>query len=217
MDSLKRLCTGTAFILLLLSALPATSQAAEKKAPPWYDIEIVLFSMPDRSSSEQWPVDPGKPGTEGTVTLASFKQLPPRDWRLAAEDNALNRSKGRYRTLAHLAWRQPVRSRKRAKPIYVRSKKTLADGFPALEGSIRISVGRYLHVDLDLLLRDRMQTASVDTADFQAYRFIAHRRMRSGETHYIDHPRIGALVRIEKAPQADTPLEDDPVDTVNGE
>lgn len=217
MDSLNWPCSSAAIILLLLSVLPASSQAALKKTPPWYDVEIVLFSVADRGSSEQWPIDPGKPEAEGTVTISSFKQLPSSDWKLAAEDAALNRSKGRYRTLAHLAWRQPVLSRMRAKPIYIRSQKILADGFPALEGSIRISVGRYLHVNLDLLLRDRIQTASIDTADFQAYRFIAHRRMRSGETHYIDHPRIGALVRIEKAPQADTPMQEDPADPVNGE
>ncbi len=202
MDSLNRLCTGTAILLLLL--LPAALPAAESKAAPWYDIEIVLFSIADRGSSEQWPVDPGTPDSEGTIGISSFQQLPPRDWKLSAEDGALRRSKGRYRPLAHLAWRQPVLSRSRAKPLYIRSQKTLADGYPVLEGRIRVSVGRYLHLDLDLLLRERLRQAD-DTADFQAFRFVASRRMRSGETHYIDHPRIGALVRIEKTPQEALP------------
>jgi len=198
MDSLNRLCTGTAILLLLL--LPATLPAAQKKAAPWYDIEIVLFSIADRGSSEQWPLDPGAPDTGDTVGISSFQQLPPRDWKLSAEDRALSRSRGRYRSLMHLAWRQPVLGRTRAKPIYIRSRKTLADGYPVLEGRIRVSVGRYLHLDLDLLLRDRIREAD-GMADFQAFRFVSSRRMRSGETHYIDHPRIGALVRIEKTPR----------------
>lgn len=79
---------------------------------------------------------------------------------------------------------------------------------PDLEGTIRISVKRYLHVELDLLrhitslpsfvpyeqsfnsaLTEQSQTDS-------SYRMQAHRRMRSNELHYIDHPLMGVLIKI---------------------
>ncbi|MDZ7825601.1 MAG: CsiV family protein [Gammaproteobacteria bacterium] len=42
-------------------------------------------------------------------------------------------------------------------------------------------------------------------------RIVHERRMRSGETHYLDHPRIAALIRIERFLLAEPLDEDGPV------
>ena len=57
-------------------------------------------------------------------------------------------------------------------------------------GTVTVSRGRYLHVDLDLVYQD----------DSGRFRFTSHRRMRSNEIHYMDHPMFGVLILI-------TPLE----------
>ncbi len=92
---------------------------------------------------------------------------------------------------------------------------------PSLEGTIRISVGRYLHVELDLLRR--IKTAephaieyappladdyTAQTRPYKTYRMQAHRRMRSGELHYIDHPLMGVLIKITpyEPPPAEAPV-----------
>ena len=79
---------------------------------------------------------------------------------------------------------------------------------PGLEGTIRISVSRYLHVELDLLRRIRSATPypsyeqsfegglTEQAQPYHRYRMQAHRRMRSGELHYIDHPLMGVLIKI---------------------
>ncbi len=80
---------------------------------------------------------------------------------------------------------------------------------PSLEGTIRISVGRYLHVELDLLRRIKTTEPyaieygapfaddyAVQSRPYKIYRMQAHRRMRSGELHYIDHPLMGVLIKI---------------------
>lgn len=36
-----------------------------------------------------------------------------------------------------------------------------------------------------------------------SYPFVQHRRMRSGELHYLDHPVLGLLIRVDRAEEAD--------------
>lgn len=70
---------------------------------------------------------------------------------------------------------------------------------PQLEGTLSVSVGRYLHVWTDLVFR-RQEEAPVLNADgstqaqLRSYRFIDHRRMRSKEIHYIDNPAFGIII-----------------------
>ena len=37
----------------------------------------------------------------------------------------------------------------------------------------------------------------------KSYRMEQKRRMRSGETHYLDHPLMGMIIQVRKAPQSD--------------
>lgn len=41
-----------------------------------------------------------------------------------------------------------------------------------------------------------------------SYPFVQHRRMRSGELHYLDHPVIGMLIRVDRAPEPEEETED---------
>ncbi len=76
-----------------------------------------------------------------------------------------------------------------------------------LEGSITVSVKRYLHFDVDLFYTGD-EAAEKDQNIFnifdvfrtedtpRVYRMKQARRMRSGETHYFDHPKFGMIVLI---------------------
>ncbi len=69
-----------------------------------------------------------------------------------------------------------------------------------LDGLIRISRGRYLHVWLDMRYTrigkyaENPATPEIDKAFF--YRNVQHRRVRRKELHFIDHPAFGMLIRI---------------------
>ena len=77
-----------------------------------------------------------------------------------------------------------------------------------LAGTIRVVITRYLHVYTDLVYRlprtnpiaheDALQREHV----LVDYAVNSHRRMRSRELHYIDHPLVGILVEA-------TPIEED--------
>jgi hypothetical protein len=84
---------------------------------------------------------------------------------------------------------------------------------PKLEGHVAVTVGRYLHLAATLwyhadnlglapvplpisILANRAQPPSQVDARLH---MVLHesRRMRSGDLHYLDHPKFGVIVRID--------------------
>ena len=72
-----------------------------------------------------------------------------------------------------------------------------------LDGKIKVVLARYLHIYFDLIyqrnltpndgvLQHRENTPGYQ--DIRQYPIQLHRRMRSKEIHYIDHPLVGMLV-----------------------
>ena len=157
---------------------------------------------------------------------------------------------GRYQTLFHQTWVQPVANQAKALPIILdRSGDT--GQWSRLQGSITLYLSRYLHLETNLWLNtpgeylpgewrmpapplgppsliieelpepeniaqqwataDEQATAlpetGVDITESEAdmgpvypYRHAIllqqKRRMRSTEVHYIDHPRLGVVVKV---------------------
>lgn len=119
---------------------------------------------------------------------------------------AINRQ-SHLRPLFHQKWRQAVPPRKAPSPVRI----DLPAEAPRLRGTIALTVARYLHMDLALWYETPGlgQTprilgpdgASQMIAPTQAYIHISdHRRMRSQELHYIDHPKVGILVYVDPLP-----------------
>lgn len=178
---------------LLIGVLTWLLLAASAQADPWYTVELVLFSRdtsPD-ASGEIWPQPSGNLDWQ-SAQVENYALTSP--GRLTATKQALNR-RG-MTTIVHTAWQQPVASAKSARPFYLRSDREISAGTPLLEGLVKVSVNRFLHVDLDLLLRGAPASADRQPGGFQTFRFNEHRRMRSGELHYIDHPLMGMLIQI---------------------
>jgi hypothetical protein len=210
------------WLLLLICATLPVGPAQAESGDPWYEIELIVFARNDSDSgqTESWPREPGTPNwsnahtiqpelppmAEGVVTTPSSITLVPKaGYRLNGAVRELERTAGRLEPLLHLAWRQPVQNRDTAGWLYIESPfhVTGSTGFALpkrLEGAIRIGLSRYLHIDLDLLLRNQApasaNTYAIATSPYRSYRMQDHRRMRSGELHYIDHPLMGVLVEI---------------------
>lgn len=113
---------------------------------------------------------------------------------------ALARDPG-YRVLRHVGWRQPgfgvddapaVHLLALAPPVEAPAAAPSAPQAPPaatpgrVEGFVALRVGRYLHLDVELLLR-RPGVAAV---------LSEHRRVRLGELHYFDHPLYGLLAAV---------------------
>lgn len=189
-------------LLLLLTTFNLQAEQATPAAKDMYDIELVLFEQADGYSYEKWPDDPGVPDRMlASVDLSSSLAgksitflnrddlvLGPMAYTLRTKDAVVH---------AHLGLRIDVPARGTEQWYWI--------GKGALQGLIKITKGRYLHVDTDLLL-SRPQ-------DSHPYRIKMHRRMRSNELHYMDHPMAGIIVTA-KRHEAETIIEEVPAESL---
>lgn len=180
---------------------------------PQYIIEMVVFQYlnPDQgggmsaSRRDELPADQqfDQPGSDPDLF-----PLPPSDFQLSAEANTLGRST-KYRLLLHRAWRQPLLDRERARPVSIDYP---SESTSMLDGTVKVALGRYLHLTVDLVFRSNAALLAPVENDVyvepnaalrasvwraaQEFRLSETRRMRSGELHYIDHPQFGVLALI---------------------
>ena len=80
-----------------------------------------------------------------------------------------------------------------------------------LDGTIKIVLRRYLHIYTDLIFRKPVTTEyeqsdgqTVQVTSLTNFRVRLHRRMRSRELHYLDHPLLGILVQITPIEKSET-------------
>ncbi|GAA0784821.1 peptidoglycan binding protein CsiV [Marinobacterium sediminicola] len=203
--------------LAALTSLPATAFAADL-----FKVEVVVFSHENPNSVEQeyWPQLPPLdlsaslfPQPWDGYPLSSFEELPQNDLVLGGQAAALSRS-GNYKLLYHRGWLQPVGGKSSARSIRI---KVDFDDLQ-LDGNIRVYKNRFLHAQPTLELtaspmlnQEQPDVSGSNVGDSgiktltpvgepldltQRWRMEQSRRMRSNETHYIDHPRFGVLLRI---------------------
>jgi hypothetical protein len=236
-------------------------EAGESQLDPQHTLE--LLGPEQRIPSRAFSLDRTAPDIAAELPI----EIPEPDYRVPAayvlldaaerefnsEGARIRRSKG-MRLLFHQAWRQPVHNRDQASDIQIDSEG-MTD-FPVLQGSIKLYVSRYLHLETNLWLNDSRtdlpekwampapplptepgpeiidyqfrialpeqsyfdvpsiqldDLASVSPEPFDEEEFLSQRfyvpfnhalllqqkrRMRSGELHYIDHPRLGVMIKL---------------------
>ncbi|NHO68053.1 hypothetical protein G8770_21100 [Aestuariicella hydrocarbonica] len=196
------------------------------------------------------------------LTTDAFYMLPKEERLLSKQAQELAWSKS-YNLLYHEAWRQPVESQDLAPSVLIAAGEAYGDHHQ-IEGSLSVSVSRYLHVRSNLWIADfvpndnqqlefsplparpkppalppqspnsvasteepevtvinateRLNPSASPDTDEVAETFHTDsiatietppaylpqniavlkqkRRMRSGEIHYIDHPRLGMLILV---------------------
>jgi len=216
---MKKLTTLIAIVCLFTAA--AHAETAQ------YDFELIIFEdVSNRyASSEQWEhvlLDPA----EELITVADMPSEKS-DNQEAGADTSITPIKSigldryasklkankRYKVLVHKAWRQAGLADEEAINIPIDSRPvnnlsgTVTDrgtgpqsmDANSIHGSIRIVLGRYLHLYTDLIYQQPDQATGPnlygqDSARFKMYPINFHRRMRSKELHYLDHPMVGILV-----------------------
>jgi len=211
----------TLFVLITsVLVAPAVFAEADKQARQ-FDIELLIFqNLVKNDAGEVWPVDfsdwfEEPVDSEQPDILTAVAWLPRSQLRLTAERNAMARS-APYRPLVHLAWRQVVPGRQSAKPVALPGASNNPDR-AYVDGLVRVTVERYLHLDLDLRLHLPAGAEPAASAEYGVpeIRLRQQRRMRSKELHYFDHPRFGVIALItpyepvEVAPETETGMPTD--------
>lgn len=92
--------------------------------------------------------------------------------------------------LFNAQWVQPVYEEKYSLPLYFESSLN-SQNQSQLKGLLHLHVSRYLHskIELQYLPKDANSHSEIIS-------LTQKRRMRSKEVHYLDHPLVGALIRI---------------------
>lgn len=141
----------------------------------------------------------------------SFKNIKPEI--LNKEYKRINNSK-EYNVLFYGSWRQTGLDEKKAFDIDIEeltnTHKTTSEN--TLNGSFKLILARYLHIysDMEYMRKPDEITAQKTDSDNEltepvteitalentGYPINMHRRMRSKELHYIDHPMVGILIQI---------------------
>jgi len=140
---------------------------------------------------------------EQTLLATSYRWLDPRELALGTEARRLARADG-YRVLHHGAWVLPVPPRESPEPMLLQVGERQGDVW-TVEGTLAITLARYLHVQARLWhtgsTDDRLRSVDalgVMSAEPDRYfELDEQRRLRTGELHYLDHPRFGVLIRID--------------------
>ncbi len=125
---------------------------------------------------------------ERNLRATSYRWLPAGVLVMTAQARRLNAT-GTHHVLMHGAFELPVPPRNAPLPLLVQAGHRHA-GQWTIEGTLAVTIGRYLHLHARLWQQSAEQPGAYYTLD-------EHRRMRSGELHYLDHPVFGLLVRID--------------------
>jgi hypothetical protein len=185
------------FLSIFLMMAPVTALHAAPAATNMYEIEVVVFEnrLSDLEGGELWARNPGKPVNAGKDESISTGEKPPADSSLSVATGALEKS-GRHHVLAHLRWRQSAEAKSVSKPVKI------SNATGGLDGSLRFYLSRFLIVEMNLALRETQGggiSGVTSENNTVVYRLNEPRRIKVSETHYFDHPKFGALVRVSPA------------------
>ena len=221
----KRITTSLSLLLFQFLAIN-NAHAEEGIIPKLieYDVDVIIFEDAHARyiNSEYWhenpdlkiPVTETEAGTESSekynndkMKTGNFKTIKPAI--LGQEYKRINNS-SEYNVLFYGSWRQTGLDENKAFDIDIEELKNIhkTTSKNTITGHFKLELARYLHIYADLeYLRNQKEaeteqqaadTTQVDNSTLEQapYPINIHRRMRSKELHYIDHPLVGMLIQI---------------------
>lgn len=114
-----------------------------------------------------------------------------------------------HEPLVRIAWIQTDPPAERGVAIRLRHGKPLvgmtatgSSEFYPVDGWVALLAGRYLHLDASFVV-----TQAAEDGELRSFRLRERRRLRREEIHHLDSPRLGLIVRAQRA---DAPLKTAP-------
>lgn len=213
-------------ITTLTYAISQTATTTDK----WYRVEVLVIEAKDKSALlEEWPLDPGKPLLANAISIDSSttSAITPLNEKELTLGRAKKRLQQNYRLIMHKGWRQTISDKATAQNIRLVGGHNYAAGDVVdneVDGLIKLSTGRYMNVDADLVFHKPMKLAPGNTielgavaenqgtarflevpsqnwhqdpeARLQTFRLKESSRLKADEIHYIDHPLYGIIIVV---------------------
>lgn len=182
-----------------------------------YRIEMIIYSQlnPQSIQAEKWPsinnqiqvpdhftnITLTKDGATQETDDTTLALIKPNELKLIPVGKALE-NKLHAHILAHFGWQQDF-SKQEKSEIYLHSAP---EADQAMNGLISVSLNRYFNTSFHFVFSQpikKIKALSIDTnhlsniiGDNAYFDLKQHRRMRSNELNYIDHPLYGIIVKI---------------------
>ncbi|SHE51080.1 Peptidoglycan-binding protein, CsiV [Microbulbifer donghaiensis] len=141
----------------LLLTLAAAGAQAVNYAGTTFEIEMIVFERPQgmAQARETWPAAPRLqyPNRWVDFDTAEGEQLVLSPVATRLDNKAAALTRGGDRVLFHKAWQQVLQQKRRSPAILISGGDSI-DGHRRLEGSVTVSVSRYLHLSTDLWLSE---------------------------------------------------------------
>lgn len=213
---------------VMATALFFMTTSAFASAEKWYRVEVLVIESKDKSAlTQEWPINPGKPSLANAISPNSD---PAADFGLLNENElTLSKAKKRlqqnYRLIMHKGWRQTLSDKGVAQNVRLLGGQTYGADDYEVDGVMKLSSGRYMNVDADLLFYKPMKLISAANAELgvqeesnqgtaqfsevlakqwqedpsarlQPFRLKESSRLKADEIHYIDHPLYGIIIVV---------------------
>ncbi|GAA5523490.1 hypothetical protein Maes01_00035 [Microbulbifer aestuariivivens] len=204
----------------LVLASASTAAAAKNYAGTTFEIEMIVFSRDSgmAQSAEDWPASPRLKYPRQWVDFDTMEPmekqedesgprpfLQPAPTQLDAKAAAIGDARGQQ-VLFHKAWRQVLQNKRNAPAILLTGGNRLGEHYE-LEGSVTLSVARYLHLSTNLWLSELDPAAPTTVATDNAVRGITLPRRPVKETGPSSAPSsepVDLMVQAAEAPSVST-------------
>jgi hypothetical protein len=163
--------------------LASAAAAAPTDKDGLYDVEVLVFENRQIPSGDVSTFDGKSAITIPGLADAIAPTAPATGGYKLAGSAAQLEKDGQYRVLFHQRWSQTVDTKGGVKARRI-------TGGTELDGLVKVYLSRYLHADVQLMLKDGPATGAV------VHRIDEQRRVKSQEVHYYDHPRFGVLLTV---------------------
>ncbi len=206
--------------LLLLTLTASHTIAEEINTTPdlkEYDVEIIIFEDAHARylSSQSWGqaiqhTDENNidKNTDKEINQNPANYQPIKPFILKNQYKRISTS-SEYNVLFYSAWRQPGLAKDQAFEIDINDLINTHSSKTAntISGKFKLVLARYLHIYNELEYQREVLTTIENTQEKtdikdEIYPLKSHRRMRSKELHYIDHPLVGMLIQINPVAKA---------------
>jgi len=186
----------------LAAALAPATALAER-----YRVDLILFADRAVASTEgarpvQLPeaVRSFEPWEVAPLRNAGIEILEDELFGLMNEWNRLRNSRN-HEPLIRIAWFQKDPPAERGIALRLKHGKPMTSLTPGgsvevypVDGWVALLAGRYLHLDMNFV-----QTQAAADGELRSYRLRERRRMKRDELNHLDSPRLGVLVRTQRA------------------
>ncbi|UAW96988.1 hypothetical protein KEM63_09065 [Halopseudomonas nanhaiensis] len=183
------------FTLLCLSLLPSVVQAQSTEN---VIVEVALFSQPSARLLPAESADLDWADSAIVLSETANSQVRSIDVTRRQLGDEMDRlARQGYRLHLHTAWTQPLGL---GNPIAVSDDDATSspdagvDPLPRVQGLVSVKQNQGLEADVSFWLNQGTADGRLVTEKLRQTR-----RLRLDETHYLDHPSLGVLIRVWRA------------------